>query len=411
MYARRSPLPALALTVICLSALVWPAAAEPDYTLVPEAQIRPRWEADSGRDANPDDGRVSYFTMRTRLGATLATDKLALRVVFSDVRSFGEAANTRRDFDADGIDVRIATLTWTMSRGAALQVGRIEESLLNERLLAIAYWRQPGRSFDGARATLERETWSLDARALLLREGDVSDFANTDQVVPGGDDALWFSLAGTLEAGPLTLSPALIYDTDDELSRDRATVGMLADISAGTLSYHLEAWGQLGATQSSSADDEDSILAGMFGASTTWAPKVATKPKVTLQYEVLSADGSPNDGRNTAFDTLFGANHRFYGNIDIAVFQAGGFRNGQGLQDPALKVRITPTRGVTLGLDNHAFLSARPSDLAFLAYEPDASIKIKLAKNLTLSGGANLWLPPESSEREWMTWTMLDGKL
>jgi len=362
--------------------------------LVPEAQLRPRWEADTGRDSAPSAGGVSYATMRSRLGGTLSAGPVAARVVFADVRVFGEEAHTRQDFSADGMDMPIGTLTWSPG-SVAVTVGRMQTSLLNERLLAIANWRQPGRSFDGVRLTLDRPALTLDARALLIAEGDTHDFAATDQVTPGEDDQQLFLLAATRGA----LSAVAVHQRG---TGAQSTAGLLYDgAPTSALSVTAEAYAQL------RTEDAGAELAAMAAVEGLCALPVAWAPQVGMQLEWLSGEGA---GLST-FDTIYGANHRYYGHIDMINFVEGGNADGQGLVAPAALLRLAPREDLSVSLDLHAFFAAQPLDDPFLAVEPDLAARAVLAEGLSAVWGVNAWLPADPAAREVMGWAMLDLRL
>lgn len=366
----------------------WLLSAAMAAEFTPEIQLRPRWEADTGRDGAVGTGNVSYVTMRSRLGGSLSLGDVIGRVVFADVRVFGEEAHTRRDFSADGFDMPIGTLTWAPGE-AALTVGRMQIPLANQRLLAIAGWRQPGRSFDGARLTWARGALHVDARALLISEGDATDFAAGDQVIPAEDDEQLF----VLSAGGADLTVLGLHQRGG--SQTQTTAGALYDAPLTEAVYlTAEAYAQL--------RTQDTELAAM-AAVTGWYQQGPAR--LGLQHEWLS--GAHPDGL-AAFDTVYGANHRYYGNIDVAVFQVGGAGDGQGLHAPAALLRLTPRDGLDIGLDARAFFADVPLDGAFLAVEPDLFVAATLAEGLTASGGVNVWLPPGLDAREVMGWAMLD---
>ena len=388
-----------------------PRAHAEDATFSPEAQVRPRWEADTGRDGAPGSGAVSYITMRSRLGGTLTREGVSVRVVVADVRTLGEEADTRRDFSADGLDVPIAVLGWTVGPWQ-LAAGRMQETLLNERLLAVANWRQPGRSFDGARLRYLTDHHTLEVRALLLEEGDIHDFPTSDQVLEGEGDRTLFTLCDTirLPAARLSWSPVAIYDRSakTEGAYDRLTAGMLVESTdeAAPFSLVAEGYGQL-----TRADETPTTVGWMAGATAGLTGTHRLAPRIALQHEVLSGT-APDNPQRAAFNTLYGANHRYYGNIDVSVCQAGGYRDGQGLHDTALELGLSPAESVEVTLDLHAFLAARPADTsAFLAVEPDLSVQARLRPGLTASAGGSVWLPPEATGTEVMGWAMLDARL
>jgi hypothetical protein len=385
--------------------LLGPALANPSpVTFVPEAQVRPRIEADSGRDGVNDAGNVGFVTMRTRLGATLSRDDVAVRVVVQDVRFFGEEQHPRFDFSADGFDLRIGTLTWSPGDWS-FEIGRMERGLYNERLLAIANWRQPGRSNDGARITWANGGWSLDVRGFLQNEGDSTDITAGDQVVPIGNDAGTALLTFGYADDAQSLHPLVFVDISTGLDSrtQRATPGFYGTLTRGNWFLEAEAYGQFG------LENDVATTAAMVGLRGTWTASDATT--LGLAYDLLSGDGDPTDDVDNAFMPLQGANHRYYGHVDMALFKVGGPNDGQGLQDVQLFGRQRLTDQVELRVDLHSFFFAAPDDEVFLAFEPDTELRVALADGLGWSNGVFLWLPGGDAATEWMAYSMFDARL
>lgn len=376
---------------------------------IPEAQYRPRWELDTGRDGDPDNGVVSYVTHRARLGGSLSTQDVSFRFVLNDVRTFGEEADTRKDFSADGLDVPIAELDWRVTDRVSVQVGRMQRSIYNERLFAIANWRQPGRSFDGARVAWIGDAVTIEARGLLIREGDDVDFGTRDQVFQDeADGVLLFltaDIAADIAAGALQIRPLVFVNQDQALDLFRVTGGVTGFWETDRIRLEYDVYGQTGQTE------DDRIRAGMAHVAATLTPALRGAPTIALWYDILSGDGDADDGVFSTFNTLYGANHKYYGTIDMVTFFVGGPRDGQGLHDPALKLGFAPAKRLTIKLDIHGFFAAAPIDDSFFAVETDASLGVALAERLKLYGGASLWLPADRSGNEGFVYTMLDARL
>lgn len=176
-----------------LALLALPAAFAAELT--PEAQVRPRWEGDTVRDGTDDEDPVSTTTLRTRLGATLSEGDLHLRLVLSDVRVIGTQGHTLLDHDADHLDLRIATATWSPGPWSVV-IGRDTDSIHNQRLVGATDWAQTARTFEGARVARKGERLTVDARVLVLAESDAlspeAGFQATDQPDVPRDSLLSF---------------------------------------------------------------------------------------------------------------------------------------------------------------------------------------------------------------------------
>jgi hypothetical protein len=370
-----------------------------DVQLTPEAQVRPRLEVDSVRGAGSDVDPVAFVSMRSRLGATLSHEDVAIRVVVSDVRYFGEATDTRRSFSANGLDVRIATATWSPNNWR-LTVGRMEEPLLNQRLLATANWRPEGRVFDGGRIRWSEDAWTVEARGHLIDEGDDVQLDVTDQAVPDGRDTWLGTFYVQFRSDPLRIAPQSLFQSGPNLVR--STNGVLMTGGVAAVDYSLEGYHQSGTV------DDATISAAMAGAEVGLSPMAPLR--LALAYDVLTGDPDLTDDRATAFNTLYSANHKYYGHADMAVFYVGGFKDGQGLQDAIFRARydIGSTRFLA---NQHLFLATVPTDEALLAYETDLQVQQSIADGLDGALGANFWLSANDTPDEYMLWLQLNAHL
>jgi hypothetical protein len=374
--------------------------------LQPEAQVRPRWEADSGRDGVSGQGDVSTMTIRSRLGATLSEEDLSLRVVVSDVRVVGSQGHTILDHSADHLDLRIATATWSPGPWR-FTVGRDSDSVHNERLLGATDWAQAARTFEGLRITRTGSSWTMGGRLLMLSESDALEPSAGFQAQDQPDvarDSLLAVVSGEGKVGGLTLQPAAYWRR--EVADAQRTIGGRAALESGRLRAAAELYHQSGRRL------DAPLQAGMAHASVGWVGDGEARPSVTLWYDWLSGDRDPSDGTQSAFDTLYGTNHKFYGFLDIATFSQGGAVDGAGLQDAALKLKASPGEKWSVGVDLHALAAAVPGDQPLLALEPDLYTGMQLTPGLKLTGGLNLWLPPGPAPVvEHMAWAMLDARI
>ena len=384
-------------------------ATEPVF--IPELQFRPRFEADSGRDRDPQGGQVAFVTHRARLGATMEWGPVSARLVFQDVRAWGEERDTRRDFSGDGIDLAIGALTWAPHDRVRLILGREEVGLHDERLVAKAGWRQPGRHFDGGRLTYDDGRWAAEIAGYIVLDGDRFQFTTQDQVEPDlRDQTLWWARGG-LQTDD-TIAQLLVTLDDRRTARGgevlRVTPGLFFKADRGILQARLEAYGQLGRI----ASGGQTVRAGLVGTEIALRPDWTAGPSLILSYDALSGDADPTDDRFTAFDTLRGANHRYYGTLDYAVFFRGGPATAEGLHDPHLALGLKPHARLSIELAQHLFAPAVARDPAWTAWETDLNARWSPLDVLALSGGGAVYLEPASAVgREWFTYLMVDVNL
>jgi len=84
---------------------------------------------------------------------------------------------------------------------------------------------------------------------------------------------------------------------------------------------------------------------------------VSMSPTVTLWYDFLSGtdDTDVTNGDYSTFDTIQDTGHKFYGFMDLYLSRVGGNEGRLGLQDFAIKTKMTPRDGWLLKADWHQF--------------------------------------------------------
>jgi hypothetical protein len=367
-------------TLLALSA----ALAGPTVTFQPEAQVRPRFEAHTGRDG-VEGGDAWFVNLRTRLGATMGVGQFSVRAVVQDVRLFGEESGTFQDFTADGLDMHFGYVQWSPSEAFGVRIGRQEFNLHEDRLIGNLDWLPQARAFDGVRTWFGGEQWSGEVVAAMT--GNVLSAAHES------NKGLFYTRLGY--KGAMVADAVYILDHVEDRDRLVHTAGAYLKGKAGLFSGRLEGYGQFGDT------DGQTVRAFLVGAQATIAPQVATKPSFTLWYDYMSGNGDDATVRGQ-FDTLYATNHKFYGLADIAWFRTGGPVDGRGLQDGALKIALSPVKGVTLKVHGHVFFAANdPDSQPYIGAEPDLLVVYKPIKPVAIVSGVGVFVPREGGTDVW----------
>jgi hypothetical protein len=105
---------------------------------------------------------------------------------------------------------------------------------------------------------------------------------------------------------------------------------------------------------------------------------------------------------------VYGAKHKFMGIADIVYYQLGGPTDGQGLHNPALKLKLAPADGLILHLDAHTFLAA--TDTAAIGNEVDVKAVYALTDGVKLSAGSGVFLGAGSRPADLFSWLTLDAR-
>jgi hypothetical protein len=105
--------------------------------------------------------------------------------------------------------------------------------------------------------------------------------------------------------------------------------------------------------------------------------------------DLLSGDDDATDGRYTAFSTMFGTNHAFYGLMDVFGEPAAGTRE-RGLHDLFAMLTVAATPHIAPHLELHRFSLATGDDRA-LGTEGELIAPIRFNQFAALELGAGLY--------------------
>ena len=357
-------------------------------------QVRVRSEIDH-RGVLADDG-VLVHLLRSRLRATARPLAGITAVVeIQDARYWGQSDPTSgrgtSDADAEQLDMHQAWAAIDSVGGVplSLRVGRQEMSFANERLIGVSNWSNTGRAFDAARATLHVDRASVDLFAARLTAPNPGPIASKNLY---GVWSTWKPSSG--------LAVDLFGLRDDNTTHvrrgedtghavlERYTAGTWLRASAGTVEVELE--GALQAGRAATTDSSARRAIGAFMASATLAAIVdsATRTRVFGLVTALSGDGSSGDDRTENFNTLFGTNHRVYGQMDIVPESIGGTA---GLVDVAVGASVAPVKGMRLLLEAHRLAPQRGAGT--FGAELDLIGSWRANQALEVSGGGGVFLP------------------
>lgn len=368
-------------------------------------QLRHRSEIDS-RDFTGVDDRYGYHLLRTRLGvAVKPLPDLTAFIQIQDARNFGgenpALGRGTMDASADQLDLHQAyfQVDNLFDSPLAVRVGRQELSYGNERLIGVVAWANSGRSFDGGVLKLRTDAAAVDVFAAQLVD------------VPGepagqnlyGVWSVWSLAEGhDLEAFVLLDNNTSETTGGPDEGEDllfRYTPGLYLHGAASGLDYGIEAYYQGGKISESASEPRQDIRAHLLSAAAGYTFDAEASPRLGALYTRLSGDSEDDDTYKT-FNTLFAANHAFYGFMDY--FPA--LLNRYGLQDFALSAGAGITEKLRLGLDFHHFMTAASvelsdgSELNVIGQEFDLTASYRYNQHFSIVGGASTFLPREAVE-------------
>lgn len=333
-----------------------PEEQPPRFSFDAQARVRTeRWNHFGfGSDPDRDDvfvlGRVMLGT-DVRLGSHFRSYVQARSSFLSERNLPGG----NRPIDEDHLDLQNAFLdvSFPIPREVELvfRGGRQELLFGRQRLVSPLDWANTRRTFDGARAILDGQDWSVHAFFVRPVKVEVSDFN-------WGDEASDFFGVYVQRAHSRSLQYDLYWLVLDRESA--AFNGTAGDELRHTLGARLGGQSESGwdydlevAYQAGDVSDAD-ISAFMVGSELGWTFRDAGwTPRIFGEFDYGSGDDEPGGEVNT-FNQLFPLGHAYLGYIDalgrqnVAAITAG--------------VRVAPHSRLMVTLKGHGFWRASDED-------------------------------------------------
>jgi len=366
---------AIAVTALMVGSTIAQAA---DVSF--SGQIRPRFNLDSDSSKNTTNSQV--FDTRVRLNAKANVN--ANTEVFLQLQSVGTwGANagdngTRQSNGGGGEQANdnlsdvgfhqaYVTLKNFAGQGVDAKIGRQEIILDGHRLFGNTGWTQGAETKDAIRLTHAGGNHTINFAYIAANNADtVANSNNSNSNVSVLHTKTQGVLGGAL-SGILTMtrddSGIVTPDLNTWFTAGARQAGNVAGLDYRVEYYHQ--FGDAGAVANASgygfanADitrgdsvDRDANMVGIRLGKT-----FANKASVTLWYDRLSGVDDEDQAGNEwgAFDTMYDTGHKYYGFQDFYLSRTGAGTRWFGLQDIALKTKMSPRAGWTLKADLHHF--------------------------------------------------------
>ncbi len=355
-----------------------------------DAELRPRFEYRHGfKTLFPDnEDPAAFVSQRTRLNARYTTEKLNFYLSLQDVRVWGDVPQLNTA-DNGGLSVHQAWGAILFDKRFLLKLGRQEIAYDDQRIFGNVDWAQQARSHDAALLQFEDEKFKFDLGFAFNQDaenvvGNTFTIANTYKSIQYAwmhKDWLNFQVSFLF----LNNGMQFIDETDSENNESRYshTMGSHLRYSFGKLDFTSNLYLQLGKDVMN-----NDLNAYLLALGANYAP--LERWEFTLGTELLSGNhvGAPTNGKNKAFNPLYGTNHKFNGLMDY--FFVGNHIDNVGLWDVYVKAKLAPNQKSTFILALHNFAS--PSEIVSniskqLGMEADLVYFRTINDNIVLSGG------------------------
>ncbi|HEY4304499.1 MAG TPA: alginate export family protein [Gemmatimonadaceae bacterium] len=365
-------------------------------TFFGEVRARPEWF--SGATGQPGD---QYTYLRSRIGVRFdPTPGARIVVQAQDSRVLGAETNTNATaVAADVFDLHQAYLELYNQSGklsAAVRAGRQEISFGNERLIGVSNWTNTGRTFDAVRVLLSpRATESAPAPAWTATlVGSAVEERGAHFDVPGtatADHLFAAAYATHTLFGDGLIDGTVLYDRNghyrayNDASRTTFDSHLTTRLGPAPLRAELEGAWQTGRQHVLATGVSQDLEAWLAAARLATLPFGSRRAFVGVGADILSGDGSPLDGRYSAFATMYPSNHGFYGLMDLIGDPATSTKE-RGLADVLANGAIGLTSRSSLRAEVHHFSMMAGTDRP-LGWETDLTLPTRVNRAATVDLG------------------------
>ncbi len=354
-----------------------------------DAQLRPRFEFRHGyKTLFPDDTNPAAFvSQRTRLNFQYETEKLHFYLSPQDVRVWGDVPQLNVA-DENGFSLHQAWAEIQLIPELDLKIGRQEIVYDDQRFFGNVDWAQQGRSHDAAILKFEPAFLKLHLGVAYNQDGEALTGNILSKNTYKSFQYVWLHKDWKkVSASFLFLNNGMQYiDEIDESKNDTRfsqTAGTHLKIQWNKFQFASNLYYQFGSDVAN-----NDLSAYLVSLETSYA---ATKNlNFTIGGELQSGNdfGAPSNGKNKAFNPLYGTNHKFNGFMDY--FYVGNHFNNVGLVDVYANAKYTYKEKSNFFIAIHKFSAAADivnessNDLGF---ELDLVTSHKLSEFVSVQAG------------------------
>lgn len=365
-----------------------------------DASLRPRFEYRHGfKSLFPDDtDPASFVSQRTRINFGYKTEKLQFYLSPQDVRVWGDVPQLNAA-DKNGFSLHQAWAEISLISDLSLKIGRQEIVYDDQRFLGNVDWAQQGRSHDAAIIKYEPEfvklhfgaAYNQDQESLTGNVLTVNTYKSLQYIWLHKD---FNKISGSF----LFLNNGLQYrdevDEKNNETRYSQTAGMHLKAGVEKFKFSSNLYYQFG------KDISNNTLSAYL-VSLDILYSVTEKLNIGLGGELQSGNdyGAPSDGKNKAFDPLYGTNHKFNGFMDY--FYVGNHLNNVGLTDLYGNVKYAFNKKSNVNIIFHQFFASEKLNNEVsknLGFEFDFITSLKLSEFVGLQAGYSQFFASNATE-------------
>lgn len=350
-----------------------------------DASLRPRFEYRHGyKTLFPENEKPATFvSQRTRLNFGYKNEDLHFYLSTQDVRVWGEIPQTNAPNDT-GLSIHQAWGEAFINPSISFKIGRQEIKYDDQRILGVGNWGQKSRSHDAALFKYVPTFIELHIGVAYNQDKE----ALTGNIFSGNNykslQYLWAHKKWkNINASFLFLNNGMQYINELETTKNETrysqTTGFHLVSKISNFNIESNLFYQFGKDIA-----DNSINAYLFSVQGKYSPN--NQFKFGLGGEILSGNdyGAPSNGKNNAFNPIYGSSHSFNGSMDY--FYAGDHRNNVGLIDLSGNTSYSFNSKSAILLNFHKFIAASKIDSDI---SKDLGFEIDLVTSYTLNKYVN----------------------
>ena len=334
----------LAITIISLKA-----------QLTVDTEIRPRGEIRHGYKSmfSEDDNAAYFISQRTRLGLLYVNEKYSLKITGQDVRVWGDErlySSTSVKGDIASIDLYEAWFQLNLGDYSFLKIGRQEWVYDDQRLLAKRNWSQTGMTYDGVLYKFDNKDFRVDV-GLSLNNDAENKVGN--EYTPDKMKFLDFIyLSKNLgQNSKITFKGILSgYQKEEGSETVYATATYGPYFKTKSKRHEIDGYFYHQTGTNINSQKVDAYLLSLKGIY-KFSNKIGVGPGIDI---ISGNDLSGTSDTDHSFDLLYGARHRFLGNMDYFSNLSKSVSDA-GLVDIYAKANLTLNSKNSLNVVYHHF--------------------------------------------------------
>jgi len=335
---------------------------------------------------------IDFTLQRMRLSFDMDINKNVLaRVMFQDVRTFGESGITdndaRTDVQEGYVQLRNLGDINSLLSNVQLRIGRWQQGYGNHRVIGTLGWANQSRSYDGAKIMYKKGNFNVDVFAWQISENVTGGVSGSTGISGGPSasikDTVLYGFYGQYKFGGFlkgnVIEPYLVVkaeSTDEDVtntiqtpeSETRYTWGLRAAgkniAGLGGFDYTIEPNLQTGSSRyipdaasglSQNENAKESINAWAIHAEAGYTFKnLPWTPRIGYAYSFASGDENFGTGSQKTYKQVSPTQHAHNGYMDVTSWQ--------NIIDHQVHLNFKPTKKLVVDVKAHFFELDQESD-------------------------------------------------